>query len=75
MTSASIFKDTLKNDTRVFVIFETLRFKFLYELWTSFRIANYLISSTQSFTAGTSKVFPLEENLPPLPSTQHFFSH
>ena len=62
MRSACNFKVTIRNDTQVFVIPQSSIYQFAYELSISNFTDDYLTSSIQCHTAGTSKAFPLHEN-------------
>ena len=76
MKSACIFKDTLRNDTQVFLKFRDSIFENCLHLINSNCTSYFLPSSMLSSGAGTSKKIPLHESglsVPPVPITLSFF--
>ena len=68
MTSACIFKDTLRIDTQVFLKFRDSNFEICLHLINSNCTSYFLPSSMLSSGAGTSKEIPLHENGLTLPA-------
>ena len=62
MTSACIFKDTLRNHTQVFLEFRDSILRFIYISSTSTSRPTSHLSVTKSSGAGTSKEIPLQES-------------
>ena len=62
MTSACIFKDTLRNDTQVFLRFRNSILEICLHLINSNFTSYILPSSMQSSGAGTSNEIPLQES-------------
>ena len=72
MTSARIFKDTLRNDTQVFLNFRDSIFEICLHLINSNFTSDFLPSLMRSSGAGASKEIPLnnsEVSLPAIPIT------
>ena len=68
MTSACIFKDTLRNDTQVFLKFKNSILEICLHLIISNFTSYFLPSSMQSSGAGTSNEIPLQESGLALPA-------
>ena len=56
MTSTCVFKDTLRNDTEVFLFFKVSIFQLVYNLSTSLHTHKYLTSIILSLTPGYTNV-------------------
>ena len=75
MTSACIFKDTLRNDTQVFLKFRNSIFEICLRIINSSFTSNFLLPLIRSSGAATSKEVPLknsEVSLPAIPITLLF---
>ena len=68
MTSACVFKNTLRNDIQVFLNFKTSNFEICLHLIISISTRYFLTSSTRSSNAGASKEIPPNESDLSLPA-------
>ena len=68
MTSACIFKDTLRNHTQVFLKFRDSIIEICSHLINFNCTLDFLLSLMQSNDAGTSNEIPLQESAPALPA-------